>query len=212
MIGHNQQLNIAAWALENGLTGADLIAAGAAEIHREYLEKNSEIIERFQKLAANVERMPEQLNDQNVGKAAALLEAMLTVVKPLDETHDAIKKLVNSSIEPIMSVVKATSKNLENGVQPVRDKIQSFIGSEITAANTADANVQPLTSKTHKVGGLNLTVTTSLQAKVDDATLVPAGYTLPNIKLINEAIKGGKNVPGVTAENVFTLRVTAIKN
>lgn len=165
-------------------------------------------------------------NAKDMTEATSLLSKCNKFLDAVVAEKEKITQPMNAALKEVRDRYKPTEKVLEEAIDAIRSEMSIYQTAEMKRIKEEEAKI----AERVKPGKGNLSAETALKkmeeieksaedkivtddgklsfradyvVKIMDITFIPYEYLLPNEKMIKEALKEGKEVPGAILEEVM---------
>lgn len=211
-VGHNRP-PLEDWIFEHEDASVEAVFAVLSKrIARDKAERVAELAKAAKALVGNLERIPNELDDDGARSAYDLLAA----IGAHEDRVEEIRQEVVDAAKATLAALTALCKPVDDGIAKLDKKLRPLLTARLLAkieAHDAERTEgEPLMTSLTEQGrsGSKATLTVSWRNEVVDPKAVPAEYTAsaPDQKKIDEAVEKGVAVPGVERRRDPALRIT----
>lgn len=179
-------------------------------LRERWIKRHPEIatlIARAEGLAANLERLPDTLDERSIEIALDLIAA----IDGHDTASAAASSTLPAELKRINSQVADTIKSMAKGLEPLEKSLRALIADWLKRdldARNADSSERVTTTMKLGRSGARAAITLEKTAIVEDVTRIPGEWLVPDIKRIEKAVVAGVAIPGIRSEDKPALRIT----
>lgn len=181
-------------------------------IARDSAARVEELAKSAKALVDNLDRIPDELDDESAKKAYDLLAAIGLHEDRVEEIRQDVIDGAKSTLAKLTAICKPVDDGIGKLDKKLRPLITARILSKIEAHDAERIEGEPLLSSYTETGrsGAKATVTVSWKNEVVDAKALPTEYTtaVPDQKKIDAAVDKGIAVPGVERRRDPALRIS----
>jgi hypothetical protein len=211
-MGHNKP-PLEDWIFDHEDASVESVfAVLSGRIARDKAARVAELAKAAKALVGNLDRIPDELDDQTARKAYDLLAAIGAHEDRVEEIRQEVAEAAKTTLAALTALCKPVDEGIAKLDKKLRPLLTARLLAKIEAHDAERTEGEPrMTSLTEQGGsGSKATLTVAWKNEVVDAAAVPAAYTTssPDQKKIDEAVEKGIAVPGVTRRRDPALRIS----
>lgn len=210
-IGHNHIPLVHHIFSDPSISIQDVLSAVVEQIKHQHGAQIDTLSTLAASLAANNDRLPNDLNDDQLGIALDLLGRL----KQHEEQATELRELILSPLKETLKDLQQLCAPLDSGhgqlESALRTRIEGALSNRLSEYNSQRTAEEKHRSSMTYYGpnGSSATITVGSEVCISDPAAVPAEYCVPDLKRITVVVKQGKIVPGVASKTKNTLRFAA---
>lgn len=210
-IGHNRRPLVETLFVDTDVSIEEILEAVRIYVEGQHRAQISNLSESSATLAANKDRLPETLSDNEITRALDLLSKLSEQDAQIVEQKEILLKAAKALVSELEEIAKPMSEGLSALEKALRCKLTDAYVKRIDAHNAERSELEPqMTSLTlRSSSGAKATLTFGEEIIIIDPTKIPRMYLIPDPKLLAAAIKKGQEVPGVDKKRKPSLRISA---
>lgn len=209
-IGHNHMPLEERIFQDPSVSVEDVLAAVTSRIERANKTIIDELTKTAKTLSGNKDRIPETFTNAEVLTALDLLARIDDHANDVAETKDKVLTAAQEFLKnltllckPLDASLSPLEKSLRTAIAPAMEKALDEHNAERTEGET---RMNSLTLRS--ASGAKATLIDSQELEVIYPSNVPREFCVPDPKLLAEALKNGREVPGTAKKRKTTLRIS----